>query len=392
MRSSLFASLLQRIFPITLVGLVGFAVGRYTAPPADLPASSAETTSRSAATREHAAATTDALVPTRHGKSAVTAEERWKRWSTAVRTPEVERELIAALEELARTAPERAMQLAAQETSLRSRELLSQAVLRAWASTAPDAALAAAMKLPAADNRAAIAAVLQGAANNPETLLRLGRQITDGSDPIASDYGTLTIRALADAGHFPEALRFAMQGLPENRALWISEAFTAWARAEPQRALAELNRIAEPALQAEAQRGVVSGWAESDPGSLADYALRQPPTEDRTFALDHALRNWVLRDPGAASQWLSQRDADPDLDGGLATIANLPALVNQRPEVATEWAEAITDPQRRHAALRTIGDEWRRRSPNALQQFLQTNTTLTAADRAALAGAADPDT
>jgi hypothetical protein len=317
-------------------------------------------------------------------------EDRWQQWANRPRTAQVEQELVSIVEEMAKHAPQAAMDLAANEPNLRSRELLRQAALRGWASTAPDAALAAAMKLPGVDNRSAIAAVLQGAAGDPATVMRLGRQITDGSDPVAIDYGNLAIAALAERGRFEDALRFASGGNAANRARWLNEAFTGWARAEPQQALAALDRVTDPELRREALQGVISGWAETDPASLADHALHETDGEIRTMELGQTLTNWAVRDPAAASQWLSQRERDPNLDQGLATVAMLPTLVSQRPDVATEWAEAISDPNQRQSALRAIGEEWRRRSPAALEQYLQNNPQLDEGDRAALAGIGNP--
>ena len=318
--------------------------------------------------------------------AGVEANEQWTRWSKLARNAKVERELSAALEQIAQNAPQRAMALAEAETNLRSRERLRQAALRGWAVSDPDAALAAAMKLPGVDNRAAIGAVLEGAADNPDVVIRLGRKISDGSDAVALDYGNLTIAALAENGHFEQALRFAMQGAPANRAQWLNEAFSGWARAQPAQAVAALDRVTDSALRHDALQGLIAGWAQSDPATLADYALRIPAGEDRALALGQTLTNWVLRDPAAASQWLSQRDPDPNLDGGLSSVATLPTLISQRPEVAVEWAQAISDLMQRQNTLRLIGEEWRRRSPAGLQQFLQANAALSAPDRNALTG------
>jgi len=373
---------------VFVAAALGFAAGRLT------------NRSGSAAAPGHKA-TTDTAMPTpsssgptagpagnARGRAdpAMSAEQRWSKWSQATRSAATDRELSAAIEDLAKQAPERALHLAAQEPNLRSRELLREAALRGWASVAPDAALGAAMKLPGLDNRAAIAAVLQGAADDPNAVIRLGRQITDGSDPVAVDYGILAISALAEHGYFETAARFAAETPGTNQARWLYEAFDAWAREQPSQALAAVDRIGDAAMRHEAVQGLVAGWAESDPASLADHALREPPGEDRTSALGTTLSNWVLREPAAASRWLAQRDPDPSLDGGLAAVAQMPALISQRPEVATEWAEAISDSQTRQATLRTILEEWRRRSPGSLQQFLQTNSRLSDSDRNTLNG------
>jgi hypothetical protein len=386
------SSILSRSVSLAVLAVMGFAVGRFTAP----STASHFQTNPSKAPNDHAPGSATAGAARREFGSSATerndarlsADEQWRVLSTAKRSQQVERELSAALEEMAKTQPQRAMELAAKEPNLRSRELLGRAALRGWATVAPDAAVAAAMNLRGIDNREAIAAVLQGAAGNPETLIRLARRLTDGGDPVAIDYGNLAIAALANNGHYEDAMHFAAEGTPANRAQWLNEAFSAWARAQPQEALSEFQRITDPASRRGALHGLVAGWAEADPGSLAEYALRESVPEEREFELSQTLTNWVLRDPAAASDWLSQRDPDPNLDRGLSTIANLPSLMAQRPEIATEWAEAISDPQLRQSALRTIGEEWRRRAPGALEKFLQSGRQLTEADRASLSATA----
>ena len=387
------SSIFWRLVPFAAVAAIGFGVGRFTAPRSDAALPDGPSSAGGSATVHRETGRSDmAGAPANRGPAGLSPEEKWRQWASAARSREVERELGSALEEMARTAPERALDLAAKERNLRARERLRQAALRGWAATAPDAALAAAMKLPAMDNRAAIEAVLQGAAANPATVLRLGRQIADGADPVALDYGSLAIAALADHGHFEDAVRFAADGPPSIRAQWLNAAFMAWAREQPDQAFAQLQHVTDPTLRHEALSGLVAGWADSDPGSLAEHALHEPAGDDRAQELSQTLMTWVLRDPAAASQWLSQRDADPALDSGLAAVALLPALVSQRPEVAVEWAQAISDSQQRQFALHTIGEDWRRRAPAALQQFLQRNSRLSESDRAALGGSADPQT
>jgi hypothetical protein len=318
--------------------------------------------------------------------SVLSSNDEWSNWSTRPPTPQGDRKLAELIEAMAKNAPERAMDLAAKEQSLRRRELLREAALHGWASVSPDAALAAAMKLPGIDNRAAIAAVLDGAAVDPAAVIALGRKISDGSGPVALDYGNLAITALTDHGHYEEAVRFAAAGAASNQAQWLDAAFVAWAREQPQQALAGLDQISDPAMRREAFQGVVQGWVETDPGSLAGRAINEPLSEDRSMELQQALTSWVSRDPVAASNWLSERDADPNLDSGIAAVATMSSLMSQRPEVAAEWAQSISDPQLRQGTLHTIGDEWRRQSPATLQNFLQANPRLSEADRAALAG------
>lgn len=276
------------------------------------------------------------------------------------------------------------MALALAEPTLRLREFFRNAVLRGWAAVDPDAALAFAMHLSGTDNRPAITAVLVGAAQTPENAIRLAGQLTLDGSPLAKEYGVMAIAALGEAGAFAAAARFAADGPLASRDEWLNEAFARWSQHDPEAALRAFEGLTDAAKRGDALQGLVNGWAEANPVGLAEYALRLPAGAERALALARALPSWVDRDPVAASAWLNNRGPDPGLDVGLSTVAMMPNLIAHRPEVAVEWAQAITDPSIRAGALQSIADQWAREKPGALQQWLERNPNLPAPDRQAL--------
>ena len=350
---------------VVLAGLLGYYVGfrsSLSRPQVSLASPANQGTTLSTSRREIAVS----LAPINLGTEE---EKAWQRLASSTRTPKTERELAASLESLGAKDHARAMARALAEPNLRLRELLRNAVLRGWASTAPDAALAFAMHLSGTDNRPAICAVLGGAAQIPENALRLARYLTEGDAPLAKEYGLLAIAALSEAGEFESAARFAASGRADLSDEWLNEAFSQWSEHDPAAALRSFEGITNPEVRSRAMQGLVNGWAEANPVGLAEYAWRLPVSADRALALGRALPNWATRDPIAASEWLNSRGEDPNLDVGISSVAMMPDLIALRPEVAVEWAQSITDVTMRAGSLRSIAEQWSHDAPAAFRQW-----------------------
>lgn len=289
---------------------------------------------------------------------------------------------MAAARELALRDPAEAVRMVEAEPNLLVRRRLRQAVLQGWAATHPEDALAWAMTFRDADNREAVEAVLRGAARNPERAISLTQQLCTTYPALSEDYGNALIAGLAAEGQFTAAAQFATHGPTENRARWLSNAFSEWAQADPLAALEAGRQLGDGELRNHALDGVFLGWAQADPAALAGRALAFPEPEERKVALSHALSQWLQYDPAAASRWLEGLESRPELDSGMLSLATLPTLVQHRPEVATEWALAITSPEVRAGALRLIAQQWAGKDLPGAQRFLQ-SPSLRAEDRTA---------
>ncbi len=314
----------------------------------------------------------------------------WARWSNAPRTPATERQMAASLEELAVRDPQRAMSLALSEGNIRLRQSLRHAVLRGWASAAPDAAAAWALALPDGERQISLEAVFSGAARHPEDALRLGQRLCAQDPESAGDYGQFLITALTEAGAYESAARFAATDASAHHSAWLNAAFFQWATHQPQQALSAFGAISDPAARNSAFQGMVLGWAMANPATLATYAMQMAPGEDRAQALGQALPQWVGRDTVLASEWINQLEPSPDLDAGVAAVATLPNLVSKCPEIAVGWAESIAEPVLRANTLRAVAQQWARQDAEALRQFLSATTNLRAADRTALLDGLNP--
>jgi len=326
----------------------------------------------------------------RDAVTTVSANDHWARWSAKARTPDNEREMTAFVEELAARDPKQAMLLALGEGNLRLRQNLRNAVLRGWATVFPQDASAWALALPDGDRQVAMEAVFAGAAQRPEEAARLGQRLCAQDPAHASDYGQFLITGLTAVGAYETAARFAAADTSSARAAWLSTTFFQWATHQPQNALTAFASISAPATRSAAFQGMVSGWAMADPASLVSYAMTLPPGEDRSHALSQALPQWVGRDTLVASEWINQLDSNPDLDTGVASVATLSNLVNQRPEVAVGWAESIAEPVLRANTLWMIAQQWARNDPDGIRRFIASTPDLAANDRRALLDAMNP--
>lgn len=320
-------------------------------------------------------------------------EARWNKLTgDGPRSPATEREQAAALAELAAADPPRAMALALAEPNLRVRARLRNAVLRGWASHDPDAAAKCALGLREADRSDAISAVLSGAiGRSPPDAVRLGTQLCAQDSARAADYGGALISALAEVGEFQLATRFvAASAATPLRAEQMNTAFQLWAEHRPAEAAAAVNDIADPELQREAFHGMAVGWAAADPMALANYAVNLPAGDPRAQALANALPRWVEQDPVAAAQWLAQHDSSPDFDMGVVAVANQPALLADRPEMAMSLAASISDPPLRTNTLRTLVLKWAERDPAAARRFVASSPDFAPEERRAILAETNP--
>ncbi len=308
--------------------------------------------------------------------------DRWDSTLSLASTPARTRALAALLEELARTDPARALELARTQADWRLRDILRDASLRGWAATAPDAAGDWALTARIEDRRAVVGAVLQGAAENPPAAVDLALRLCASDPEPAGDYGHAAIAALVDAGAFAEAARFGTEVGPEKFPFLLKSAYFEWARHDPASALAAAAQIEDPRLAAQARSQAITGWSWADAAGLAKHALTLPPGAERSQALAESLPLWLERHPDQAAAWIQQNDTGPEFDAGLAALANQQSFLTSRPSAALALAADITDPAKRAETLRSVFGQWAARDPRAARAYLD---TAASSDRAALA-------
>ena len=308
--------------------------------------------------------------------------ERWQRLQHRPMTPEAEDDLCAYLRELGASNSSTALKLAAEATTPRLRELCRNAALHGWATRVPRAAAEWALAhVRSQERRAAVEAIAAGAVAHPEAMPTFQHLIA--SDPqLASDHGNALVGAFARAGQFKPATEFAAAGASPFRAAWLANAYHAWAVCQPEEALATIDNISDPAVRREALGGLFAGWGSCDPARLVAYAQTLPVGELRLNALREGLTQWVYRDSAAASDWMDKFDPSPDLDAGAAAIAIMPALVENKPDVAASWAESISDPELRAHTLLDLIRLWAEHDAVGAYKYADTSPALRPETRA----------
>ncbi len=307
------------------------------------------------------------------GSAAATAwANRWERVLKQAHTPGRDRGMETLIEELARTNPERALQLALAEPNWDLRARLRDAALRGWGAVAPDAAGAWAMQrvLPA-EKMQCVSAVLTGAAEKPDDAVRVGLKLCAVDGEQAGEYGHALINALAGKnGAFEAAARFAAAaGMVDRQGILLESAFRQWAHHQPEQALSHWQQITDPAVRKGAFEGLVSGWADSDPTRLAQFATALPAGEERTRAFGSAAFHWAQKDPAGAMEWVGRFDPSPELDESMKAVATMPSLIAAQPTTALEWADTITDRGQRMMAKHTVFTAWAQQNPAAAREF-----------------------
>ena len=300
-------------------------------------------------------------------------QSRWQQLLGQASSPARDRALVALLEQLAKTDPQRALALAAAESNWRLRDELRDASLRGWASTDAKSAGDHALTLRIDNRRRAVAAVLEGAASaSPDSAVRTALRLCAADPDPAGDYGHATIAALVKNGAFTDAVRFGQELGTEKFPFILKSAYYEWALHQPDAALASVESIRDPVTRSQAASEVYFGWARADAKGLATYALTLPAGDARTRALAEALPQWVEKDPVTAIAWINENDTGGDFDDGAAAVANTQALITRQPAKAMEWAASVNDPKKREQTLRTVFRQWAQKDPVAARRFIDT--------------------
>ena len=215
-----------------------------------------------------------------------------------------------------------------------------------------------------------------------------------------TDPASALSRALAEthrwrrAGFVSAALRGWAAGAPEEAAQWalarpsgeresaLAAVLAGAAKGDPQAAVALGRR--DPAMGSLAFRSTVIGWAQTEAVSLADFAVRLPAGNNRTYALGEALRQWVDQDPVGLAGWLDRFEPNRDLDEAVSQVALQPFLAERRPGVAVSWAESITDRHLRSETLGRIVQAWATTDRAGALVFVEGSTAFDPVQRADL--------
>lgn len=154
---------------------------------------------------------------------------------------------------------------------------------------------------------------------------------------------------------------------PAERASVAPTLVQSWAQSDLSAALAWAQSFSEPTERQRVLQVAVGTWANSAPLAAAQYALQQPP-ENRGKLVTHIMHNWGSRDPESAAAWLAQQPNGAWRDGATAVLAR--SIAREDGAAALQWANTITDAERRTSELTSLYRNWQRSDPEAARQWL----------------------
>ncbi|WP_138223178.1 hypothetical protein [Nibricoccus aquaticus] len=311
-------------------------------------------------------------------------ENNWRQLLARPASRTRNQQLAQMLTALAKTEPDRAMQLAQAEKNLVLREALIQSALSGWGATAPRDA---AMWVCALDDQAKRSTAMEtvfasAAASLPDEAVKLGRELFSQHPDAATGYGCSLVDALCAAGNFETAVALAIHpGALEatGRSILLAKAYSAWATMQPEEAGRAACALPDPAERSEALHAVIGGWGQVDPAGLTQFVARLPAGPDRISQMGQALRAWSQVDAAAASHWVKTNDIGPGLDDGVAAMAGAGFL---EPKEAAGWVSDIASPVLRSQTLLTVLRNWANTDPDAARKHFENTRDLLPADRA----------
>ena len=321
------------------------------------------------------------------GSERAWTESNWRQLSAQPGSHVRIQALAGLLATLAKTEPDRAMQLAQAEKNLVLREILIQAALNGWAAAAPrDAAAWVCALDDQAKRSTAMETVFASAvASQPDEAVKLGRELFSQDPDAATGYGCSLVDALCAAGHFERAVTLATQpGTLEatGRSILLAKTYSAWATMQPEEAGRVARALTDPTDRREALHAVVGGWGQADPAGLTRFVAQLPPDPERIPLMGQALRAWSQLDAAAAVHWVKTNDIGPGLDDGVAAMAGAGFL---EPKEAAGWVSEIASPALRSETLLAVLRNWANTDPDAARAYFEKTNDLQPVDRASAA-------
>ena len=237
------------------------------------------------------------------------------------------------------------------------------------------------------------------AAKDPSAAAGVLSQIPPGP---ALDSATAEVAtAMAESDAPKKQIAAWIGGLPEGSARLeaVDGFYSEWARTDPSGALTEVARL-KGADRNTALTSLVNSWAGEDPASVLEWGIRGAngfddakdlavqsgirgiarvdpaeaarqtagvPSAMQASAASALVEVWSEVDAGAAAAWLSTKPRGPGMDGAAGRLAM--SLAREDPEMAMEWALAITAPQSRSQTAREVARQWKQRNPESARAF-----------------------
>lgn len=182
------------------------------------------------------------------------------------------------------------------------------------------------------------------AQNNPDLAIDYAEKLANAFPEQSSGIFNTIVNGMSAAGEF-ESVRTLLKELPldaDTRAGLVNSAATVWAKYNAQDAANWVLELPE-SEQLLPIGGLASAWASHNPSAAVQFASQIGNDENRAHYLKYAVPTWIMKDPEAAKQWLSNQDSYNDYDEAILDAVNESQLTFKNPKLAAQLFGNIRD-------------------------------------------------
>lgn len=181
----------------------------------------------------------------------------------------------------------------------------------------------------------------------------------------------------------PDAAMDWANNLPNNeRFKALSAIIPSFARNSPQLAIRHYETLAasargdknKTASLTSIAGSIASSWSNFDPEAASAWASTLPDEKAQRYAVSAVVSSWAARDIEQTSQWVHNLPVGKTRDGGVKSLIN--TFSNQKPALAFEWADTISDEDQRRYSLGSIVRQWKQYDPEGARNAVE-NAKLT---------------
>lgn len=160
-------------------------------------------------------------------------------------------------------------------------------------------------------------------------------------------------------------------GAPNNlKAAIFSQSMSIVARSDPERAAAWYGEEGyQDFVRGDAMALIVTEWIKHDPIKALEWAITQPPSDDRDAAVRGAVYRWQMDDSETSEPWLRENLTDPAMEVAIYPFAQW--LVYQNPVEALAWGLRVPDRSERYFVVQQSFIRWRREDQVAAMDWLE---------------------
>ena len=175
----------------------------------------------------------------------------------------------------------------------------------------------------------------------------------------------------------PEKALEWIKALEEGEARTVALGFLATSLANEENyplAIAELSALENRVEREVALQTFVGQWTEARPEQAYEWVHSLPDEEMKMLLMPDVIPRQLLMGEPEVTAWLDEQEPSEAIDPTIISYSM--ALASQKPGVAMDRLETVTDPGQREGAYYMLADRWSRRDPAGLQNYLSGLTEI----------------